>query len=112
MDLISSVCLEAVLGRTPTADEIKSAAQYIADNRGDHLITLVEELKDYLIDWRDENCFKCQACGVYYNYADKQTIDDESDDGEYYCENCICQARIDAKFDPHAEWGTGNRHTC
>lgn len=102
--------INRILGREATETEINDAIQCINDNAG--LIDDWADIRNTLLDWRDENYFKCLLCEEYHHDDEKQTVHDEYDDGYYYCEKCIRQAREDAEFDKHFELGTDGRHTC
>lgn len=102
--------LTKLLGRDVKNYEFSAAVAEINDNAG--LVSEWQDIRDILETWRDNNYFKCLGCGLYYPMDEKQTVNDEFDDGYYYCNDCISDAREGAKFDPHVEWGTDNRHTC
>lgn len=102
--------LEALMGRKPTKEEIRTFMKAVYDDTGDEV--RLSDIFSVMYDYLHDNYKECNRCGEYHLRDNMHNVDDEFDDGEYYCEDCIANAIEDSKFDIHAEHGTdGCRHT-
>lgn len=96
--------LEQLLNRQPTDTELEQAILII--NRNEQNISEWSDIRYLLEDWLDNNYFKCLDCEEYYPLDERQTVHDDWDDGNHYCEKCIADARERASFDARSEFGT------